>query len=112
MTRRVMSSPTRREFLTTTGAGFTGALLLKTQPRAQTSKPTPRIRKNIATAAAKGDLTSLSKGIAGMRQLATTKPSDPRGWILQAFIHGDCTHFTKCQHGNWFFAPWHRSLLY
>jgi tyrosinase len=42
----------------------------------------------------------------------TAKPSDPRGWLLQAFIHGDCDGFTHCQHGNWFFAPWHRSFLY
>jgi tyrosinase len=109
-----MSHRTRREFLTTTGSGIAASLLLPTLKRGrnQPGPPAGRTRKNVMNAAAKGDLASLSKGVAELRKLATTKPSDPRGWILQAFIHGDCNQFTKCQHGNWFFAPWHRSFLY
>jgi hypothetical protein len=54
----------------------------------------------------------LRKGVDALKKLAATKPSDPRGWVLQAFIHGDCDRFTFCQHGNWYFAPWHRSYIY
>ena len=31
----------------------------------------------------------------------------PRGWAVQAGIH---TY--RCQHGNWWFLPWHRAYLY
>src|SRR5262249_44524305 len=58
------------------------------------------------------DIASLAKGVAAMRQLAQSNPSDPRGWVQQAFIHGNCDGFTRCQHGNWYFFPWHRAFLY
>src|SRR6185369_14786728 len=108
--RSAMSARTRRDFLATAGGGLAAGFLLTSSPRAQRgapTPPTPRVRKNFISATAKSDLTSLSKGVDEMRKLAKSKPSDPRGWVLQAFIHGDCTHFTKCQHGNWYFAPWH-----
>lgn len=111
-----MSHRSRREFLITTGAGIAAGLAASTAARAQdppgAARSAPRVRKNVVSAAAKGDLASLSKGVAEMRNLVATSASDPRGWILQAFLHGNCGGFTKCQHRNWFFAPWHRSLLY
>jgi tyrosinase len=64
------------------------------------------------SSAAQSDLASLSKGVNEMKKLITSNPSDPRGWVVQAFIHGDCTRFTDCQHGNWYFPPWHRSFIY
>jgi tyrosinase len=110
-----MSSRSRREFLITTGTGVAAGLLSSTASQAQPpAAPTVplRTRRNVVSPAAKGDVTSLAKGVDEMRKLATAKPSDPRGWVLQAFIHGDCNQFTKCQHGNWFFPPWHRSFIY
>jgi tyrosinase len=111
-----MSRRSRREFLITTGAGMAVSLLPPTSGLAhETRAPfaaSSRTRKNVTSVAAKNDLASLGKGVAEMRKLATANRSDPRGWILQAFIHGDCTGFTHCQHGNWFFPPWHRSFLY
>lgn len=107
-----MSGQTRRDFLTTAGTGLAAGLLLKTNVRAQRGAPALRVRKNFASPSAAGDVASLKKGVDAMRKLVTTKPSDPRGWVMQAFIHGDCNQFTKCQHGNWFFPPWHRSFLY
>lgn len=39
--------------------------------------------------------------------------SDPRSWNNQAGIHGTVTAgFLKCQHGTWFFLPWHRAYLF
>lgn len=111
-----MSNRTRREFLITTGSGVAAGVLASKAGYAQ-YKPAPgapplRIRKNVVSAAAKSDLDSLNRGVARMRALVNSAPTDPRGWILQAFIHGNCNGFTKCQHGNWFFPPWHRSFLY
>ncbi len=49
------------------------------------------------------------------------KPSDPLGWRFQAAIHGLADPFggpdtsndlwCNCQHGSWFFLPWHRMYL-
>jgi tyrosinase len=111
-----MSNRSRREFLITTGTGLAAASLL-VPGEAHAGRPASfrqalRTRKNVTSPAAKNDLASLSKGVAEMRKLVTTAPKDPRGWVLQSFIHGNCTQFTKCQHGSWFFAPWHRSFIY
>ena len=106
---------TRREFLITAGTGLAVGFLY---PRISGAKGAHkgaaplRIRKNVVTAAAQSDLDSLRKGVAEMKKLIQTRPNDPRGWVLQAFIHGDCTQFTFCQHGNWYFPPWHRSFIY
>jgi tyrosinase len=71
-----------------------------------------RTRRNVASTGALKDVELLHRGVEEMKKLIATKPSDPRGWVLQAFIHGDCGGFTDCQHGNWYFAPWHRSFIY
>jgi tyrosinase len=47
-----------------------------------------------------------------MKKLIVSNPNDPRGWILQAYLHGNCTRFTFCQHGNWYFPAWHRVFIY
>ena len=49
------------------------------------------------------------------------KPSDPLGWRFQAAIHGLATSsgrpdtsndlWCNCQHGSWYFLPWHRMYL-
>jgi tyrosinase len=118
------SRKTRREFLMTAGTGVAVGLLSSKLGLAQGTQSAPstygsgsgaaapRIRKNVMSAAAKSDLDSLTKGVDAMKKLIATDPKDPRGWILQAFIHGNCDGFTSCQHGNWYFAPWHRSLIY
>jgi tyrosinase len=45
--------------------------------------------------------------------------NDPHSWVFQANIHGfpAGTHdpdpyWAQCQHGNWWFLPWHRAYLY
>ena len=50
-----------------------------------------------------------------------TKPSNPLGWRFQAAIHGIRSEFggadtsnvfwSNCQHGSWYFLPWHRMYL-
>ena len=49
------------------------------------------------------------------------RPSDPLGWRFQAAIHGlaapaeapDTSNalWSNCQHGSWYFLPWHRMYL-
>lgn len=107
------SSKTRREFLITTGTGVAVGLLSSKMGRAQApSTASLRVRKNVVSAAARKDLDSLRKGVAEMKKRFMEDPKDPRGWVKQAFIHGDCTYFTSCQHKNWYFPPWHRSFIY
>lgn len=110
-----MSSKTRREFLITAGAGVAVGMLSSRMGRAQdpaTAAAPRRVRRNVVSAAAQRDLASLRKGVAAMKKLFKDDRNDPRGWALQAFIHGNCTRFTSCQHGNWYFPPWHRSFIY
>lgn len=110
----------RRQFLFGAGAvasmglGATTGLLGPAMARAQatTSTAQVRTRRNVTSSAAAADLDALRRGVAAMKKLIDTDPKDPRGWILQAYIHGNCTSFTHCQHGSWFFAPWHRVFIY
>ena len=107
------SRKTRREFLITAGTGVAVGLLSPGMGRAQAPTAAAlRTRKNVMSTAAQSDLASLSKGVAAMKKLFGDNPKDPRGWVSQAFIHGNCTRFTSCQHGNWYFPPWHRSFVY
>lgn len=103
----------RRDFLIATGAGMAlSALPAALAQAAQTPAGTVRTRRNVTEAASQADLEALRSGVGEMKKLIDTQPTDPRGWVLQSFIHGDCTQFTFCQHGNWYFAPWHRVYLY
>jgi tyrosinase len=53
-----------------------------------------------------------------MQQLSADDPADPRGWRFQANIHGAPPEegsnpaWRQCQHGSFFFLPWHRMYLY
>jgi tyrosinase len=109
-------SKNRREFLITASTGVAAGLLLPKFAMAQgpsvAATAAPRVRKNVMSSAAAHDLASLRTGVAAMKQLFKNDQSDPRGWVFQAFIHGNCTRFTDCQHGNWYFPPWHRSFIY
>jgi Common central domain of tyrosinase/Polyphenol oxidase middle domain len=63
-------------------------------------------------------LVSYGKAIRRMKRLPTT---DPRSWTYQAAIHAifatpreypSSYPWNTCQHGNYFFWPWHRMYLY
>jgi tyrosinase len=61
--------------------------------------------------------------VGRMRDLDTPghKPGNPVGWRFQAAIHGLRSQFggadtsnefwSNCQHGSWYFLPWHRMYL-
>jgi hypothetical protein len=53
------------------------------------------------------------KAVSGMRGRQAT---DPTSWSYQAAIHGteeapNRLGWNGCQHGTWFFLPWHRMFL-
>ena len=75
---------------------------------------------------AEGDWPDVLKAyevaVGTMRDLdPTSQPSDPMGWRFQAAIHGladpiggpDTSNdfWCNCQHGSWYFLPWHRMYL-
>ena len=87
-----------------------------------------RTRVDVWTATdAEGDwpgvLSAYERAIGTMRGLDSPDgpPTDPVGWQFQAAIHGrddgngraDTSNpfWCNCQHGSWFFLPWHRMYL-
>lgn len=96
----------------------------------------PYIRENIAYFMQDSEkLAALRKGIQVMQERSKSDLTDPTGWIYQANIHGvppkDCPSgkqdpttracppgdnapsvWGTCQHGSYFFLPWHRMYLY
>jgi hypothetical protein len=52
-----------------------------------------------------------------VKELQSRSPSDPTSWTYQAAMHATYTtpalaNWDGCQHGGWFFLPWHRMYLY
>jgi tyrosinase len=81
------------------------------------TKAGPYLRRDVKNLDADSQvLRSFRKGIEAMKRLPD---SDPHSWSFQANIHGfteetrnpDAT-WGQCQHGNWWFLPWHRAYLY
>ncbi|MET0520527.1 MAG: tyrosinase family protein, partial [Jiangellaceae bacterium] len=68
-------------------------------------------------------LQAYERAIGTMRSLddPDEPPADPLGWRFQAAIHGLADEngdpdtgnpfWCNCQHGSWFFLPWHRMYL-
>jgi len=78
--------------------------------------PGTAVRQDISTLAADSPtLQSYRKAIAAMKALP---PTDPHNWTFQANIHGfppesnPDPNWGHCQHGNWWFLPWHRAYLH
>ena len=73
-----------------------------------------RVRRNLATAPATL-ITSLRRGVAAMQ---VRPASNPRSWRYWANVHGTSAAqnaagtWKQCQHGSFFFLPWHRMYLF
>lgn len=80
-----------------------------------------RERKGVSTEAAAADIEIYAEGVRLMRERSDNDPMDPLGWVYQSRIHGnpealpaepgDPEDWSTCQHGTWFFLPWHRISL-
>ncbi|MBJ7515951.1 MAG: tyrosinase family protein [Stenotrophomonas sp.] len=68
-----------------------------------------RVRRNIATMSLDDpDLVAFRSFVEEMRG---RDQSNAPSWIKFADIHGNSNDFNHCQHGNWYFLPWHRAYL-
>lgn len=112
-----------RRTLLASAAGVMGAALPFAQGRTASGAPAAATlhvtRRDVATLDPNGpEIASLRRGVAAMQQLSLDDPSDPRGWRFQANIHGAPLEegsnpaWRQCQHGSFFFLPWHRMYLY
>jgi tyrosinase len=94
--------------------------------------PAIRVRKNVLTLPA-GDPT-LAQYSAAVASMLAKPLNEPTGWRYQAAIHGYpddnaddplstpgdayptpqqiLQFWRQCQHGSWYFLPWHRMYLY
>lgn len=120
--RAPLSRHTRRALLTS-AAGLLGAALpLGQGGSVQGAPPGPAghvTRRDVASLDPNGpEIAALRRGVAVMQQLSLDDPDDPRGWRFQANIHGAPPEegsnpaWRQCQHGSFFFLPWHRMYLY
>src|SRR5262249_57420226 len=73
------------------------------------------VRHDIMTMAPDGpEIAALRRAVKVMK----SRPlSDPTSWDFQVSIHAtrDMSNpelWNKCQHGNYFFLPWHRMYIY
>lgn len=104
---------TRRDFLITTAAAGSLALLAPEELLA-TKSGTVFLRRNVKLLGpTHPDIVSLKAGITAMKALP---PANPLNWNRWANIHGHPTGLSgplwnTCQHGHWWFLPWHRMYL-
>ena len=112
-----------RRTLLTSALGMLGAALPLAQSGSAQGAPASTTlhvtRRDVASLDANGpEIAALRRGVAVMQQLSEDDPADPRGWRFQANIHGappeegNNPAWRQCQHGSFFFLPWHRMYLY
>jgi len=82
---------------------------------AGTTTTTTYVRKDIWSLPADDPIVvGYANAVAAMQQ---RPESDPTSWAYQAAMHGSYTTpplnlWNTCEHGSWFFLPWHRMYLY
>lgn len=109
------SNFSRRRFLATAGATAGATLVGKSLfDVSKVFATTPYVRPSVYGNMA--NLTSYANGVAAMKALSISSPTDPRGWTYQAAIHGSMMtgmpDWNTCQHNDDFFWSWHRMYLY
>lgn len=63
-------------------------------------------------------IRAYADAVGVMQQRSVADPDDPTGWTYQATVHAvrpgapADTFQHECQHGSWFFLPWHRIYLH
>lgn len=84
------------------------------------SSNTVAVRRSIwslepTTAFSSSVMLDYAKAVAVMQR---RQPNDPTSWTYQAAIHGTKApvppgaDWNQCQHGTWFFLPWHRMYIW
>jgi tyrosinase len=101
----------RRDFIRAATGAITGLSLAGPTARASVAAGM-RERKDVSKLdPTSPDIQALTIAVRKMKE--GLGPADRRNWAAQASIHGTFTGgYTSCQHGNWFFLPWHRGYIY
>jgi polyphenol oxidase len=130
-----LSNDSRRSFLRhitglTAAAGLGNIGLIGAEPQNCAGPKTPAtavkwtpdnnpiLPRLAASTLGAADVTKLRSAYAALRNLTTTQPDDPRGWLQQGDKHcwncgGGLDHQAGEEiHGSWLFLPWHRAFLY
>lgn len=78
-------------------------------------------RKAVSSPAAAHDIEVYAEGVRLMKARSKANQNDPIGWEYQSRMHGkpnagplqpgEPKDWSQCQHGTWFFLPWHRMYL-
>jgi tyrosinase len=105
----------RRGFIASAGAASAVAVghdLFLPQPASAAV-----VRRDVLTLPASDPIiASYKNAITAMKALSVSNPNDPRGWTYQAGIHGSFAppkpQWNTCEHGTYWFWPWHRMYLY
>jgi tyrosinase len=77
--------------------------------------PNPHVRRDIWSLPVDDPIvTHYARAVEVMQSKPAT---DPTSWSYQAAIHGTTvlpsqTLWNQCQHGSWYFLPWHRMFLH
>lgn len=79
------------------------------------------VRKGATTSAAAPELQIYAEGVRQMKERSKANAMDPLGWTYQSRMHGnpeamprapdEPEDWSQCQHGTWWFLPWHRMYL-
>ena len=110
-----MQKHSRRRFIVTAGAAASAAIIAPSIFNLDKVFAAPFVRRNLGGLSASDPIINGYKtAVTAMKALPST---DPRSWSYQAAIHG--THasgshiaWNTCEHGTYFFWPWHRIYLY
>lgn len=109
---------TRRHFLKATGSALGGGVVATLAGGFQTltakSQQPSRVRERKNVSGLNPTSPDIVALVAAVRAMHNLPAADARSWEQQARIHGDILgdQFNHCQHGNWWFLPWHRCYLY
>lgn len=98
----------RRDIIKLAGTGMLGSALFLTAgcEKLFSSIKNRPVRRDIATLDPNGEtIQTFRDGIEAIKSLKQYKDS-------RSISSMTSNHQFKCPHGNWFFLPWHRGLLY
>ena len=108
----------RRQFTSIVASGAAASLCGSWAAIGASASRTTVTRKDLGTLSISSpDLVALATAYEEMNDLPD---SHPHSWTFQAKIHGTGGTvpmalrdlWRTCQHGNWWFFPWHRAYLY
>jgi hypothetical protein len=106
---------TRRRFLHLTGAAGALALLHPSRGRPAPAENKILVRRDVMSLAVDGpEIEAFRRGLDVMKR---RDAKDPTSWLYQANIHltrdtPERRGWNQCQHGNYYFLPWHRLYCY